>query len=83
MDDHEHSAYAAALDLDMTNHDLEHERSDRRANREELLGEVQALWEYARALEGRVADLESEVRVQHAAIEGLDAALRALADQHI
>jgi hypothetical protein len=34
-------------------------------------------------LEQRVADLESEVRVQHAAIEGLDATLRALADQHI
>jgi hypothetical protein len=34
-------------------------------------------------LEQRIADLESEVRVQHAAIEGLDATLRALADQHI
>jgi uncharacterized coiled-coil protein SlyX len=34
-------------------------------------------------LEQRVVDLESEVRVQHAAIEGLDATLRALADQHV
>lgn len=78
--DHDHSEYAAAGDLDLTRHDLERmvddERNDRRGTREELLSEIQGLREHVNELEQRIADLESEVRVQHAAIEGI-------ADQHV
>jgi len=85
--DHDHSEYARGSDLDLTRHDLERmvddERNDRRATREELLSEIQGLREHDVAeaireltvevarLTSRVADLKREVRVQHAAIEGI------------
>jgi hypothetical protein len=60
--DHDHSEYAQSSDLDVTRHDLERqvddERNDRRATREELLSEIQGLREHVGELEGRIASLE-------------------------